>query len=225
MRTLVPNIALNRMDPTGTAARAAIGELSAEKAHEIYGASFTAAERTRADKFIPADGDDLAEYLHNEVFGGAGGIVDKMKGMNVDTWEVQGVKMQWIYPVRYTATFTNDTAGSGTIVDIPLPQNVASTMTKKAVIAGRSSIGSLHFAGLANESADNGFLTPARIVAMTSIGNDLIVPLDTGVIPNTTLLRPVIYHKALPDLSQPFTDFIVQPTVRVMRRRTVGLGV
>ena len=58
-RTFVPNVALNRMDPKGTAARAAIGELGAEKAHEIYGASFTAAERARADKFIPADGDDL----------------------------------------------------------------------------------------------------------------------------------------------------------------------
>ena len=58
-RTYVPNVALNRLDPQGTAARAAIGELSAEKAHDIYGASFTAAERARADKFIPADGDDI----------------------------------------------------------------------------------------------------------------------------------------------------------------------
>lgn len=59
-RTLVPNIALNRLDPEGTAARSAIAELGAEKAHSLYGASFTAAERARADQFIPAAGDDIA---------------------------------------------------------------------------------------------------------------------------------------------------------------------
>jgi hypothetical protein len=60
LRTLTPNIALQRFDPEGVSARAALAELSAEKAHDLYGASFTAAERKRADQFIIAAGDDLA---------------------------------------------------------------------------------------------------------------------------------------------------------------------
>ena len=40
--------------PTTKIADSTIGQLSAEKAHELYGAAFTAAEMTRADAFLPA---------------------------------------------------------------------------------------------------------------------------------------------------------------------------
>ena len=59
LKTLIPGIALNRYDPEGVMARSAVAELSAEKAHELYGAAFTAAERQRANQFLPAAGDNL----------------------------------------------------------------------------------------------------------------------------------------------------------------------
>jgi hypothetical protein len=63
LKTFIPNVALQRYDPSGVQARSFISELGAEKAHDLYGASFTAAERARADKFIPADGDDNATVI------------------------------------------------------------------------------------------------------------------------------------------------------------------
>jgi hypothetical protein len=62
-KTLIPNIFLQRMYPEGTASRMRISELAAEKAHELYGAAFTAAEMARAGKFLPQDGDDYETTL------------------------------------------------------------------------------------------------------------------------------------------------------------------
>ena len=63
---LVPNKLLGRTG-TGTEqiSRAASGEVAAEKAHELYGAAFTAAEMKRAGKFLPEDGDST-EQLDNK---------------------------------------------------------------------------------------------------------------------------------------------------------------
>lgn len=60
LKTLVPDIALQRADPTGVGVRAALGELGAEKTHELYGAAFSASEQKRANSFIPASGDSKA---------------------------------------------------------------------------------------------------------------------------------------------------------------------
>jgi hypothetical protein len=59
LKTLVPDIALQRINPAGGLARAKVAELAAEKAHELYGAAFTGAERTRANQFLPGPGDNI----------------------------------------------------------------------------------------------------------------------------------------------------------------------
>lgn len=59
-KTLIPDLALQRFSSQGERmTRSAIGELSAEKAHDLYGAAFTAAEMKRAEKFLPRDGDSV----------------------------------------------------------------------------------------------------------------------------------------------------------------------
>ena len=59
-KTYLPNAISQYTNPEGNDARAAIGELSAVKAHALYGAAFTDPERKRADTFLPADGDTAA---------------------------------------------------------------------------------------------------------------------------------------------------------------------
>jgi len=55
---LVPNQLLSRASTQGERmTRGASGELSAEKAHELYGSAFTGMEMKRAGKFLPEDGD------------------------------------------------------------------------------------------------------------------------------------------------------------------------
>lgn len=62
-KTLIPNILLQRTHPEGVGTRMRVGELSAEKSHELYGAAFTTAEMARAGKFLPQDGDDYETTL------------------------------------------------------------------------------------------------------------------------------------------------------------------
>jgi hypothetical protein len=57
-KTLTPDLILQRAQPEGVGTRAKIGELGAAKAHELYGAAFSASEQKRANKFIPQNGDD-----------------------------------------------------------------------------------------------------------------------------------------------------------------------
>lgn len=60
LKTLMPNLFLQYVSTPGEMmTRGASGELSAEKAHELYGAAFTAAEMARAGKFLPQDGDSV----------------------------------------------------------------------------------------------------------------------------------------------------------------------
>lgn len=68
-KTLVPSVLLQRASPEGVTARLKVGELGAEKAHELYGAAFSQSEQKRADAFIPAAGDDYPT------------VVKKLQGM------------------------------------------------------------------------------------------------------------------------------------------------
>ncbi len=60
---LTPDIALNRMDPEGTAARAALADIGSLKLHERSGAAVTASETPRLKPFIPAITDDYETAL------------------------------------------------------------------------------------------------------------------------------------------------------------------
>lgn len=68
IKGMTPDLVLNRVDAKGTTPRSVVAALAAEKAHELYGAAFTAAERARANKFLPVDGDN-AEILLNKFSG------------------------------------------------------------------------------------------------------------------------------------------------------------
>ena len=57
-KTMIPDIALQRIDPEGVATRAAIGGLAAEKVHQLSGAAVTAAEFARLRPYLPAAGDN-----------------------------------------------------------------------------------------------------------------------------------------------------------------------
>jgi hypothetical protein len=64
----LPGDILNRVDPEGTAARAAIARLGAEQVHELSGAAVTASEYPRLRPFIPTAGDD-AQTVQTKLMG------------------------------------------------------------------------------------------------------------------------------------------------------------
>lgn len=63
LKGLTPDIALNRMDPAGTAARASIADIGSLKIHDRSGAAVTASETPRLKPFIPSISDDYDTAL------------------------------------------------------------------------------------------------------------------------------------------------------------------
>lgn len=57
-KTMIPDFALQRIDPEGVQTRAAIAGLSAEKVHQLSGAAVSPAEFARLRPYLPAAGDD-----------------------------------------------------------------------------------------------------------------------------------------------------------------------
>lgn len=111
--------------------------------------------------------------------------------------------------------------------------NLASVVTKSTELGGRSQIGSFHLPGVATDDQVAGELILGLKTALGTFGskalNVLTEPFGGGV------YEPVIVHipvdplnpdKKLPRLSTAtlMTGTSVQETIRVMRRRTVGVG-
>lgn len=67
-KTVVPDIALSKIDPEGVATRAAVAGLAAEKVHQLSGAAVSAAEFARLRPYLPASG-DTAEAVERKLEG------------------------------------------------------------------------------------------------------------------------------------------------------------
>ena len=57
-KTVVPDIALAKIDPEGVQTRAAVAGLSAERVHQLSGAAVSPAEFARLRPYLPANGDN-----------------------------------------------------------------------------------------------------------------------------------------------------------------------
>lgn len=126
---------------------------------------------------------------------------------------------QWIYPLRYRpwvipmANATGNSGPAGTA-------NLASVISLIADRATRHGIGNKHIPGLAINSQTLGFLTAGQLANNGSFGTAMAtsVPILGGV------MQPVIYNRLAPPDSLEVVGSEQNPTVRVQRRRTVGLG-
>lgn len=102
--------------------------------------------------------------------------------------------------------------------------NISAVITRTTEKAGRSQVSSLHVP-LGNSSVfmANGRVSPAQVVGLQALAD--LLPEQIGGAPNLSL-DPVIYHGPPPKLSADrIVDAVPQQTVRVMRRRTLGLGI
>lgn len=116
-----------------------------------------------------------------------------------------------------------DVAGASPNADT---SNVAQVITRRTARAGRSEISTGHLpCPTTSDSIVGGELTPDQTTELTKWIACQSLPIVLGGIGVT--LEPVIWHRGIPiegRYSSFITSAIVQPTVRVMRRRTVGIG-
>jgi len=158
------------------------------------------------------------------VAAGAGKIRTNYLAMLPTTYTLQEVRAQLIWPTRfrYAVELPNAT---GSIIATG-PGNIAATMTNWSVKAGRDQISTKHIGPLPPSLQSSGSLTNDGIASMLALQASILADINLTPAANG-LWRPTIYHKNLKVgglISDDLVSGIVFDQVRVMRRRTVGLG-
>lgn len=113
---------------------------------------------------------------------------------------------------------------AGQFADNARNVNTAISITKQTALSGRRQQGRVQLGpvGILATTQDQGVLQANMVAPLTAFANVLNDPLsgDLGI----TILDPILYHKGqVPNFDVVTTAFF-QNTVRVMRRRTVGVG-
>lgn len=151
-------------------------------------------------------------------------LFDKLLDAVSTSFVQEKVRVQLLYPTR--RMFRDfDGNGGGTRVGTALPQNVAASIGRKGDGIGRTGIGRVQIAGLIESDNNAGNLSAGAITVLQPLANQIgtSLALDGG----GGLADPVIFSS--PPQGNPnyvvISQTQVQNTVRVMRRRTVGLGI
>lgn len=162
----------------------------------------------------------LAMASLNAAIKGTGGIIDNLLSCMSNEAQIVSIWSQPIYPVRYRAV-PEPVGGNGLTLGEAMPQNVAAVLTKQSESAERWGIGSFHIGGIARDSVTGGNINVGLTTPMNVLGLQLTQSFEDGEFQFT----PILWSPRTPARQTPWNLFKVQRTVRVMRRRTVGVGI
>lgn len=167
----------------------------------------------------------ILQDLLNQVRGGIGGagvLEGEYMALFPSTYVLERWRVQKIRPTR-TAFMEYTRNVSGTFVGTIETANIAASITKRTVLAGRKYIGRCQLVGPPNEGM-NGGLVDTGSAWYTAFSNWGAAMKSTLTDSGTGVYAPCIHHK---DPADPPTAWITsepQLTVRTMHRRTLGLG-
>lgn len=160
-------------------------------------------------------------------------LISDLKTDAVDGWVVPIVSAtsdqvvfnqitgQKIYPTRYApqVTLMGNTGGQAVAA---YPPNVSACISKKIELAKKGRVGRIEIAGLPQDTAVNGLWTSGTMTNLEVVANNLKLDRVAGA---EGPFKPIVFNKKLPATSEIISATLVQQTARVMRRRTVGLGI
>lgn len=129
---------------------------------------------------------------------------------------------QAVYPQRFRRVVeaVND---NGT-VEIAQVTNLQASITTASIVAGRNQIGGKRLC-ISETAATSGLLTGNQLTAVNAHAEAMLDDLQPDA--GGGVYRPVIFHRS-PNANPKFNDIVIafgQPQVRIIRRRTVGLGI
>lgn len=177
------------------------------------------------DASIGVELTDLYQAIHDEL-GKLGGIDSLYAAMFTPAMDNIKRRIQVIAPLRYYARVNPSNDPDGTYLAGPavLPPNVSAALTLRADTAGPHSKGTKHLALTDGAFNENGLVQAAFADLVEPFADAMTVPITLAAPAAGVTLYPVIYNRADHATSQIVSNWSLQPTVRVMRRRTVGLG-
>lgn len=141
---------------------------------------------------------------------------------------------QWVDPDRFVKrSFVWGPIGGFT--HIPTTANLSAVVELRGDIADKRSIGTKHIPGLGGTAVASGLVTVPLLNQLDDFGLEATLPVTVG----TRTMTPIIFGRAraaytnkhgvvVPAIGKSYrtiTAYNVPTTARVMRRRTVGLGI
>lgn len=152
-----------------------------------------------------------------------GELVSKYNGCTSTQFLLKEMWIQKVFPIRLRKQVyvVNE---SGLFGDDQGTANIAGVITRTGGLGERNNISSLHIPiGTGTQCINNGVIQIDLKAAMIALVNKLIVSVVTTT-PAATY-SPSIWGKDPSASPVPIVTGFPQDTVRVMRRRTVGLGI
>lgn len=137
--------------------------------------------------------------------------------------DVQNIRIygQVITPTRYAYVQGTNAGGNGSIPGPCMPANTAQVVTRRGDIADHHNISDLHLPGVPIASVLDSKLTVQQLVALQTFLDE---SLRSYVTAGGASLVPVAFNRTTPSTSRELIEGYPQDTVRIVRRRTVGLG-
>lgn len=168
--------------------------------------------------------ESLAQLIESIVSDPNTAIVPRMTPLMGPNVTVANVQAQRVYPTRDVYR-RQPTGEPGTHVDDCDATNVAAVIVKQSTVAGRGRSGTFHLGGLANTTYALGHMTTDAQTLMLALG-DSLDDKQPGIV-DTEQWQPGMFNPSL-GAGMNFTEIgatTPRETLRVMRRRTVGVGI
>jgi hypothetical protein len=171
-----------------------------------------------------ADGPLEVTNLLQSIQGAAPSVRAALLAAQVQTLQHTHATGQLVYPSPRKPYIVAVNVAQGADLGEAMPSNVAAVLTKRGSIAGRGRAGSLHIGGVPRDAVNAASLTlPYRTTLQTlavELGNAVL-----GVDPGLTWFPIVAPSNQVLAVHNELIDVLVQPNVRVMRRRTLHYGI
>jgi hypothetical protein len=167
------------------------------------------------------DGPTLLDQAYTELDTGDVALFAGYKALCCSVWLLEEVRLQWIHPTRYAYKSYAGNAGSGDNLNDCFPANTSIAIERRSIFAGRSGYGITHMPAIAINKVVGSEVTTTDQTSYKNYGNKLC----TEITPATGVtLTPVLFRSSNPANGNVPTSAKCQREVRIMRRRTVGVG-
>jgi hypothetical protein len=166
------------------------------------------------------DGPTLLDQLVQDLED-ASSLFSNYKALCCAVWSLETVRAQWISAIRYAYKNYPSYAGPGGNLNDCMPANVSVAIERKSIFAGRGGYGTTHFPAVAVNK-----ITGSEVNAADQIGyrNWGLTTCSNSNPATGVQLIPVLFKRSAPATGNVPSTAVVQPTIRIMRRRTVGVG-
>lgn len=172
-------------------------------------------------------GDDFEDFAPAMTarLNAADNVIDSMLDVLSNDITLEEIRLQPVHPVRY-APYVLEVNKVGQVATPAVPVNCAAVFTKRSLLATRYGIGSWHQGGIpaAVYNRATGLFTFADLnVIATQLGNAF----EGNFIPDgmTGFVHGILWNYQTPLRITDIAEITPQLSARVMRRRTVGLGI